>query len=1393
MAQRGDVQLTVGLTTDDIDAAASDLRDRLESIFDASAGQNLSIEMQQLLNTLIEDNAQLTSMQEKIQELGNKEFTTPAYEKELDKFAEAKVEFDRVSKAADEMRVKLEQATAKATIPPEATAQWQRYQNRIAVWTNQYAELEQKLRYTETELKRATSTMRRFQTIAAKTGSERDLANYYKWSGKVAELGAQTRQYSVELGKLEDMATKAAAGLQRLKEQGGFIKTEKWVELQRMNDELQKYVTQQEAAKKAMDDSTAAMQRLDDAGKGVTAGKDTEQYKNLWESLSKKVNRVTVDIRKFNQASTGTDLSGITRPWQLLINVINQGPRAVYQFTDAIAATLPPAFQVAYAAAKKLTDLVVGALKESWELVAGTIKKGFVKAVNSATSAVKQLAKALLSLTGKVMLGPFTKLADSIKNIKKQADSSIPSLKQMGRAFIQYGLGARSLYFFVRKLRTALFEGFGDLAVAYEPFNAAMSQIITSLSYLRNSFVAAFAPIIQYVSPALSLLINKLAAAVQMLGQFIAALTGKEFVMAMPVYQDYASTTKAGAAAAKEAAAAEKDAAKQEKNRAKALKEIQRTIAGFDDVEILKEPKDTSSGTGGASSPAGSGGGGGGGLTFKTAPVAEGLQKFADMIKKAWLQADFYDLGILMAKQLGNLLRTFHENVPKIEAFLNRVAKSIATFLAGFLSVHDTFKVLGVVIADAINLVFSAINTFLSTFMALDGFKNLGKDIYYAVVNALTNIDWSTIYTVFMKLGAGIAQTLNEVLTKPDLWELIFQTLCNALRAVVLRFYFFAAKLKWGEIGTAIGAGIVKGIETFPFQAIAQSAATFITGIFTALGNMARKVESEGGWYSLGAKIGGAIMTFFNGVFTKENGQSLGVFVNGIFTTLDGIIATTDFDQLAQDIIDFIAGFFSEFDWQEHADSILHVINALLNKFIEFTRSEEWENIVKEIWQYISTSPEVKQFLENVWTTIETIAKAKLLLAMSKFLALGGMIAFGILKGIVFGPAMLAQFLLDNVFTPIWNKIKSIFGISSPAKKMEPLGKFIGAGLLEGIKEKFKNISAWVRNHIFTPVKNGLDDAFGIVGGVASKIKSIGNAVVSGFKKGADEKKSELDTETKQINTDTQKNLSAGDWKGIGSTAINSMKSGIDSVKDRIHTVSQAINQSMFRALEAGQWRTIGTRAITAIQDGMNTIKPYITQTASNIQNSIFNAFNNGNWFSIGDNIINGIWRGLSSGWNWLYNKVWNLAVDLYNAAMRALGIHSPSKVFAEKVGEMIPAGIGMGITDNESAATKPIEEMSESLVDTAKKIKIPPIAMGEVIPTNTATQEDSAVTLNSLLDVLQSLESDVVKRDELEEIITNIVRTYMNIDFYIGDEKLARHANKGNSILDRRYHPVTT
>lgn len=65
----------------------------------------------------------------------------------------------------------------------------------------------------------------------------------------------------------------------------------------------------------------------------------------------------------------------------------------------------------------------------------------------------------------------------------------------------------------------------------------------------------------------------------------------------------------------------------------------------------------------------------------------------------------------------------------------------------------------------------------------------------------------------------------------------------------------------------------------------------------------------------------------------------------------------------------------------------------------------------------------------------------------------------------------------------------------------------------------------------------------------------------------------------------------------------------------------------------------------------------------------------------IGKGLVDGIWQGISDGWNWLIEKVQDLARDLLNAAKSVLGIHSPSTEFAY-IGEMSAEGMMVGFDD---------------------------------------------------------------------------------------------------------------
>ena len=104
---------------------------------------------------------------------------------------------------------------------------------------------------------------------------------------------------------------------------------------------------------------------------------------------------------------------------------------------------------------------------------------------------------------------------------------------------------------------------------------------------------------------------------------------------------------------------------------------------------------------------------------------------------------------------------------------------------------------------------------------------------------------------------------------------------------------------------------------------------------------------------------------------------------------------------------------------------------------------------------------------------------------------------------------------------------------------------------------------------------------------------------------------------------------------------------------------------------------------------------------ATQLFNSIVNGLSSlpSKMAEIGSNIVSGIWNGISSGWNWLTNKISNLANSLLDAAKDALGINSPSKEFADEVGRWIMPGVGKGLDKSMPATLKDMKAKAGELV----------------------------------------------------------------------------------------------
>lgn len=105
---------------------------------------------------------------------------------------------------------------------------------------------------------------------------------------------------------------------------------------------------------------------------------------------------------------------------------------------------------------------------------------------------------------------------------------------------------------------------------------------------------------------------------------------------------------------------------------------------------------------------------------------------------------------------------------------------------------------------------------------------------------------------------------------------------------------------------------------------------------------------------------------------------------------------------------------------------------------------------------------------------------------------------------------------------------------------------------------------------------------------------------------------------------------------------------------------------------------------------------PKIIEADIKIIAAIFDAFKNTDWLQIGIDIIKGIATGIGNTVGALVDAVKAAAQKALESAKNFLGIHSPSSVFRDDIGQMIDLGLAEGIEDY----TNPIQAAMSSLSD---------------------------------------------------------------------------------------------
>lgn len=187
---------------------------------------------------------------------------------------------------------------------------------------------------------------------------------------------------------------------------------------------------------------------------------------------------------------------------------------------------------------------------------------------------------------------------------------------------------------------------------------------------------------------------------------------------------------------------------------------------------------------------------------------------------------------------------------------------------------------------------------------------------------------------------------------------------------------------------------------------------------------------------------------------------------------------------------------------------------------------------------------------------------------------------------------------------------------------------------------------------------------------------------------------------------------SALNWINLGKNVITFIKNGIEQLQTQLPEALKNIGNKAIEFFKGINWSTAGKDAINFIKTAITGMSSLIPNALKAIGQAAVNAFKSINWVDLGMNVIRGIVNGISSGIDWIKDAAKSAAQSALDAAKNLLGIESPSKVFREQVGKMIPAGLSIGIDEGAVDAIRSAENLSKSVFKPFEDLDAPVIGV---------------------------------------------------------------------------------
>ena len=517
-------------------------------------------------------------------------------------------------------------------------------------------------------------------------------------------------------------------------------------------------------------------------------------------------------------------------------------------------------------------------------------KNAAIQLAKLAANAIRSGISRIGKLAGSAATG-IARLGKAVLGLGRSSKRTGGDFKRSFKTILKYAFGVRSMFFLFRRLRTAVTQGLGAIAKTNPQLKASLDSLSKSFSALKGSLASAFAPIVTAVAPALVTLINLLTKAINTVGEFLAALFGQKF---------YARSVGTLDATGKSA-----------KNASNNVKDLNRQLASFDQLDILKDKDTSSSGSTG----------------YENTPISQVVDDYIDKIKELFAKGQFEEIGRIIANGLNKAIQKVQDWV-SWENIGPTITKGINFITGAFNGLVDGF--------DWANLgktVGAGINTLINSFQLLDkgiDWKNLGRKMAEGLNGLVNSLDFEglgkTIADKITILPIIIGNALNNI----D-WNKLASRFADGINSFVSEFGTRITSVNWLEIARKMTNGLNTFIQSIDWAELGNTlyklGATLVGVIKTAVTNFS--------WGNVGTKFANLLNNFFKKKqLWADAGTTITNSLKGILDFTKKFFITFDAKQAADDI----KAALKNIKWGEIADSFWGAAKAAFGTFATFIK-----------------------------------------------------------------------------------------------------------------------------------------------------------------------------------------------------------------------------------------------------------------------------------------------------------------------------------------------------------------------------------------------------------------------------------------------------------------------